>query len=164
MQAFELSILDWFQTHLRCGFLDAVLPPITHTCDHGELWILLAVVLLLWKKKRQSGLAVGGALVLDVVSCNVILKPLIGRIRPFAVNPAVELLVERLMGRYGAELEAKYGIQLTAEDTDRTVLAKIATARGCLKAGGVLDLDKVVQIVLRDFRSGKLGRFTLDEA
>ena len=94
MQAFELSILDWFQTHLRCGFLDAVLPPITHTCDHGELWILLAVVLLLWKKKRQSGLAVGGALVLDVVSCNVILKPLIGRIRPFAVNPAVELLVE----------------------------------------------------------------------
>ena len=32
-----------------------------------------------------------------------------------------------------------------------------------MKAGGVLDIDKVIQLVLRDFRTGRLGRFTLDE-
>ena len=39
----ELAILDWIQTHLRCEFLDAVLPAISWTCNHGELWIVLAV-------------------------------------------------------------------------------------------------------------------------
>ena len=72
----ELFILDWIQAHLRCGFLDAVLPIISWTANHGEIWILLAL-----------------ALVLDLVCCNLLLKPLIGRVRPFAVNPAVELLV-----------------------------------------------------------------------
>ena len=43
------------------------------------------------------------------------------------------------------------------------VFEKIAVSRGCLKSGGLLDLDKVVQLVLRDFRSGKTGRVTLDE-
>ena len=33
-------------------------------------------------------------LVLDLVSCNLLLKPLIGRARPFAVNTAVELLMK----------------------------------------------------------------------
>lgn len=92
VQSFELAVLDWIQANLRCGFLDVVLPAVSWTCNHGELWILLAVVLVLFKKTRRQGWSVGGALVLDLVSCNLILKPLVGRIRPFAVNPAVELL------------------------------------------------------------------------
>lgn len=94
MQGMELAILDWIQAHLRCGFLDAVLPLITRTADHGELWIILALVLLLIRKQRKYGAAVACGLVLDLVSCNLLLKPLVGRIRPFAVNTAVELLVK----------------------------------------------------------------------
>ena len=89
----ELAILDWIQTHLRCEFLDAVLPAISWTCNHGELWIVLAVVLLLIRRQRRYGLAVACGLILDLISCNLLLKPLVGRIRPFAVNTAVELLV-----------------------------------------------------------------------
>lgn len=92
MQTAELAVLDWIQTHLRCGFLDAVLPVISWTCDHGEIWILLAAVLLFWKKHRWKGVSVSFALILDLICCNMILKPLVGRIRPFAVNTAVELL------------------------------------------------------------------------
>ena len=92
MQNFELAILDAIQAHLRCGFLDAVLPAVSWTCTHGELWILLAVVLVLFRKTRRQGWSVGCALVLDLICCNLILKPLVGRIRPFAVNTAVELL------------------------------------------------------------------------
>ena len=93
MQGIEFTILDWIQAHLRCGFLDAVLPLITRTADHGELWIILALVLLAIRSQRKYGAAVACGLVLDLVSCNLLLKPLVGRIRPFAVNAAVELLV-----------------------------------------------------------------------
>ena len=93
MQAMELYILDWIQTHLRCGLLDAVLPVISWTCNHGELWILLALCLVIYKRTRRQGWTVATALVLDLVCCNLLLKPLIGRIRPFAVNTAVELLI-----------------------------------------------------------------------
>ena len=93
MESLELAILNWIQARLRCGLLDAVLPVISWTANHGELWIILAVVLLLIRNQRNYGASVACGLVLDLVSCNLLLKPLIGRIRPFAVNTAVELLI-----------------------------------------------------------------------
>lgn len=81
----------------------------------------------------------------------------------FDREQATELLVERLMQRYPEELKSKYAVEFETSDDVREVLAKIAISRGCIKAGGVLDLDRVIQTVLRDFRSGRLGRFTLDE-
>lgn len=93
MQTMELAILDWVQANLRCGFLDTVLPVITRLSDHGEIWILLAAVLLVTKKYRWAGVSVALALILDLAVCNGFLKPLIGRVRPFQVNTAIELLV-----------------------------------------------------------------------
>ena len=93
MQAMELAVLDWIQAHLRCGFLDAVLPAISWTCNHGELWIILAAILLLRRRQRWTGVSLSFALVLDLLLCNMLLKPLVGRLRPFAVNAAAELLI-----------------------------------------------------------------------
>ena len=45
-----------------------------------------------------------------------------------------------------------------------TVEEKIALARGWLQAGGVADKNKTIQMVLRDFKTGKLGAFTLESA
>lgn len=92
MQQLELGILDWIQSNLRCGVLDALMPALSWTCNHGEIWIVLAAVLLAVKRCRRQGLAVGCALVTDLVLCNLILKPLVNRARPFAVHP-VELLI-----------------------------------------------------------------------
>ena len=82
----------------------------------------------------------------------------------FDRQDAVELLVERLCTRYPEALKNHYKIDFSTEDTVVTVLEKIAVARGCIKGGGVLDLDKVYQLVLREFKSGKMGSYTLDEA
>lgn len=92
MQQLELGILDWIQANLRCGALDILMPALSWTCNHGEIWIVLAAVLLAVKRYRRQGLAVGCALVTDLVLCNLILKPLVGRVRPFVIHP-VELLV-----------------------------------------------------------------------
>ena len=93
MQAMEFGILDWIQRNLRCEFLDWLMPAVSALSDHGEIWILLALFLVLRKGRRREGLSVGAALLLDLLSCNLILKPLVGRVRPCMVNSAVELLV-----------------------------------------------------------------------
>lgn len=93
MQAVEFAVLDWIQAHLRCEFLDWLMPAVSALSNHGEVWILLAVLLVLIKGRRREGLRVGAALLLDLLSCNLILKPLVGRVRPCMVNSAVELLV-----------------------------------------------------------------------
>lgn len=87
----ELAILDWIQLHLRCGFLDWLMPFVSGLSNHGEVWILFAALLLLIR--RAYGLSAAGALALDLIACNMILKPLIGRIRPFAFRPELPLLV-----------------------------------------------------------------------
>lgn len=92
MQQWELGVLDWIQANLRCGVLDVLMPALSWTCNHGEIWIVLAAVLLAVKRYRRQGLAVGCALVTDLVLCNLILKPLVGRVRPFVVQPVVLLI------------------------------------------------------------------------
>ena len=58
-----------------------------------------------------------------------------------------------LMERYRLEGELSTGVEL---------LEEIGRKRGCLRAGGKIDYEKAEQIVLTDFRSGRLGCVTLD--
>ncbi len=81
----------------------------------------------------------------------------------FDREQAAELLLDFLLRKYPQDLQNKYAVSLENSDSVNSVMAKIAASRGCLKAGGLLDMDKVIQLVLRDFRAGRLGRFTLDE-
>ena len=89
----ELAALDWIQLHLRCGFLDWFMPFVSGLSNHGEVWIVFAALLLLIRRQRARGLSAAFALALDLITCNKILKPLIGRIRPFAFRPDLSLLV-----------------------------------------------------------------------
>lgn len=93
MQNTELAILDWIQLHLRCGFLDRLMPFVSGLANHGEIWILFAALLLLMRKQRRYGVSAACALTLDLVACNMILKPLVDRGRPFLLRPDLLLLV-----------------------------------------------------------------------
>lgn len=46
--------------------------------------------------------------------------------------------------------------------SDLALLERIGSKRGCLRAGGVVDLYQASTIVLQDLRSGKLGQITLE--
>ena len=81
--SFDLPILDWIQAHLQCGFLDTVMPYITLFGEGGIFWIAWAVLLLFLPKQRKTGIAMGIALILGVLVCNVTLKPLVQRPRPY---------------------------------------------------------------------------------
>lgn len=81
----------------------------------------------------------------------------------FDRQDAVELLTERLRDRYPEAIKNHFRVEFEPSEGIDSILAKIAVSRGCIKAGGLLDLDKVYQLILREFRSGKMGKFTLDE-
>ncbi len=89
LNAFEITILDAFQ-NLRCGFLDTVLPVITHLAEKGWFWILVAVVLLFFKKTRKAGIMMGIALTLGLALGNGLIKNLVARIRPYDFNEAMK--------------------------------------------------------------------------
>lgn len=92
---FELSILDFIRTHLQCGFMDTVMPIITKLGDGGFIWIIGSAVMLILPKTRKIGVAMAVSLILEVICCNIILKPLVARVRPCDVNTAVSLLIAR---------------------------------------------------------------------
>lgn len=95
MITFELSILDWIQTHLTSSFGDSVMPWISWLGNGGVLWICMAVILLIIPKTRKTGAAMAVSLALEALCCNLLLKPLVARVRPCDINTAVELLIER---------------------------------------------------------------------
>ena len=87
---------------------------------------------------------------------------MIGSVKDEVLNTeelSLELL-QFLRTDYPGVLAGRYGIRET-EDTF-SMLSQIAENRGCLLKGGELNLGKAVGILLEEFRSGKLGRFTLE--
>ncbi len=95
MLSFEFTILDWIQANLRNPIMDLLMPAITTLGNSGLIWIILAGILILMPKYRKVGVAVMAGLVLEVICCNLVLKPLVARIRPCDVNTAVQLLIAR---------------------------------------------------------------------
>ena len=93
LNPFETSILHWIRQTLSCAFLDAVMPYITKFADSGIGWILLALVLLIPRKTRRMGAAMGVALAIGFVTGNLLLKNLVARTRPFLFDPSIELLI-----------------------------------------------------------------------
>ncbi len=93
LNVYEIPILDFIQTHFRCGFLDATMPIITRLGDKGLFWIAVAIVMLFFRKTRKTGWTVGGALLLGLIFVNILIKPLAGRMRPYDFNSAVQLLI-----------------------------------------------------------------------
>lgn len=89
--AWDLSLLDTI-AGWRTAWLDAFFSCITHLGDAGIVWIVLALVLLCRRSTRRTGLCVACALILDLIFCNLLIKPLVNRPRPFALR-AMELLI-----------------------------------------------------------------------
>lgn len=91
----ELPILWWIREHLTHPFLDTVMPYISSLARTGEFWILLAVILLCFKKTRKAGVAMAMAMACGYLIGNMGMKHLFARIRPYDVTE-VDLLVAKL--------------------------------------------------------------------
>lgn len=95
MQAFEFGILYAIQ-NIHSAFLDKFILAVTNiTGSYGQLWVVLAAVLLIFKKTRKMGFTILLSYGLVYLFGQLILKDLIARARPCQIDQTVELLVAR---------------------------------------------------------------------
>lgn len=89
----ELPILHAIQDAIGCSFLDTFFSLITRLGDGGIFWIILAIVLLCFRKTRRAGVAMAVALIIGLCVTNLGIKPLAARIRPYVVDPSISLII-----------------------------------------------------------------------
>lgn len=71
-------------------------------------------------------------------------------------------LMDLLARRYPKAVEERYKITVPEAFEGWEVLELAARKRGFLISGGEVDLERMAKVLLDEFRSGKLGRFTLE--
>lgn len=124
---------------------------------NGKQWVsvssdieLLDMPGVLWPKFSDKNvglcLAFTGAIKDDIMDMEALACEFIAKMR--AVNP--EALTER------------YSIALSDEMDDYDVLCAIGKKRGFLISGGEINTERAANILLDEFRSGKLGKITLE--
>lgn len=69
-------------------------------------------------------------------------------------------MISFLTKYYKGTLKNRYEIEETQDSLE--ILNKIAEKRSCRLKGGELDIDKAAGLLMDDFRSGKLGKITLE--
>jgi undecaprenyl-diphosphatase len=86
---FDWSIFAWTERAFDVGsnpVLDGVMKTITSLGDGGVIWIILAVVMLLFKKTRLIGIAMLIGAAFSGIFTDLVIKPLIDRARPFNID------------------------------------------------------------------------------
>ncbi len=69
-------------------------------------------------------------------------------------------LIQILQEKYPGVLQERFQIQ--EEQKPAEILGEIAQKRNCVKKGNELDYSKAAALLLEEFRSGKLGKITLE--
>lgn len=80
---------------MRQIWLDPVVSIYTRLGNAGILWIVLSLVMLLYKPARKAGILALCAMALGLLVTNITLKPLVERARPWLDWPIVPLVAER---------------------------------------------------------------------
>ena len=71
-------------------------------------------------------------------------------------------LIRFLQEQYPGKLQERY--TAIGEETDPVkILEAIGRSRGCLKKGNEIDYEKAANLLLDEFRSGKIGRISLEK-
>ena len=79
----------------------------------------------------------------------------------YQADEVAPFLAGILLERYPAQLRTRYGFDPQGMDGD-DVIAAIAARRGYLGKGAKPQLEKAARALLQDYRSGALGRVTLE--
>ncbi len=115
----------------------------------SDSWILIDTPGLLWPKLTDQHAAY--------------LLAAMGTIRNTAIDAAdiAFFLAEYLSKHYQQRLFDRYKIVKSKNEAE-IILSEIANYRGSITNGGKIDWNKTAEILLNDFRTGKLGRFSLE--
>ncbi|WP_068672412.1 ribosome biogenesis GTPase YlqF [Oceanobacillus sp. Castelsardo] len=78
-----------------------------------------------------------------------------------SLQDIVAFVISFMQEHYPNQLVERYQIEHDMDDMWE-IFVKIGKLRGALESGGNVNFDKVADIVLRDLRTGRLGKITLE--
>ena len=87
------NLLIGIQHTLNADWLTPILKIITLFGEDGIFWILVCLVLILFRRTRRLGIICSLSLLLTIITCNLILKPAVDRIRPWVTFQMVNALL-----------------------------------------------------------------------
>lgn len=79
----DRTILYWIQDTLQCTFCDKFFVIATYFGEKGIFWIATAILLAAFPKTRKIGITVMWAIGISFLMSQIVIKGLVGRIRPF---------------------------------------------------------------------------------
>ncbi len=88
----DMGILYWFN-NLHFPLLDKIMIFLTNLGDKGIIWILIAIILLFFKKTRKCGILMLIAMGCGLIIGNGIIKNLVKRSRPCWLDTSIPLLI-----------------------------------------------------------------------
>lgn len=91
----ERDILIWIQAHLRCEALTPIMKLLSIIGDAGAFWIVLTILLLIFRKTRRVGVYCAVSMLLTFIVVNCAIKPIAARVRPYDQFPEISILVGR---------------------------------------------------------------------
>ena len=86
---FDYSILEfYYNLHSSPigGILDVFFEIYTRLGDEGILFIVLSLIMMLFKKTRKLGFGMLGGIIVGALFTNITIKPLVARPRPYATT------------------------------------------------------------------------------
>lgn len=89
----EFAVLNFIAENLRTEFLNSFMAFVTSLGEAGMIWIITAIILITVKPFRKIGLAMLVALFIMQITGNMLLKPWVGRKRPFQVCPGAPVVI-----------------------------------------------------------------------
>jgi Membrane-associated phospholipid phosphatase len=89
------NILFFIQEHMRNPILTPFFQFVTCIGDKGMIWIIIAVILVCFKKSRKTGAVILITLMLSFIINNEILKHVIARPRPFTTLDNLKILISK---------------------------------------------------------------------
>lgn len=80
------------------------------------------------------------------------------------IESLASLFMEVLSEKYADNLKSRYKIDFSIEEPGYEILERAGKARGFLISGGEVNTERMAKTLLDEFRSGSLGRITLEDA
>lgn len=87
----DFAILDFIQNTIKCVFLDYVMAFFSYIGEAGGIWLISAIIMLVFRKTRATGVMMIVALLAGYLIGEVGIKNIVGRVRPFRVNTDIVL-------------------------------------------------------------------------
>lgn len=91
----DSAVLLWIQAYLRVPVLTPVMKAITYLGNAGIIWITIIIGLLCFKKTRRIGVICFFSLLCEYLINDFLIKPVVGRIRPYEVIAGLRLLISK---------------------------------------------------------------------